>query len=240
MPDATSRVDIALIYPGLLGAYGDSGNATVLAKRLEWRGIAANTRTVEFTDAIPTSADIYVIGGTEDSSQLLAMRRLRDDDGWRAVANRDVPMLAVCAGLQVLGGTLRTTDGDTYQGAGMLDVDTAPGRTRAVGDVLAEMRHADTTTTLTGFENHIGRSTVGDAASPLATVLDGTGNDGSVEGVLQGRAIGTYLHGPVLARNPDLADLLLGWAVGETLAPLELSAVSALRAKRLGARATAS
>lgn len=234
-----SQVDIALVYPGLLGTYGDRGNATVLAKRLQWRGIPAEVHTVEFTDEIPTSADVYVLGGAEDSAQILAMDRLRASDAWRTVANRDVPVLAVCAGLQVLGGAFHSSDGKTYQGAGMLDVDTGPGRTRAVGELVTSARDLAGVEMLTGFENHLGRSTIGDAADPLGTVVDGIGNDESaagtrVEGVRQGKVIGTYLHGPALARNPALADLLLRWAVGEELAPLELDAVTALRRKYLG------
>lgn len=230
-----SRVDIALIYPGLLGTYGDSGNATVLAKRLQWRDVPARIHTVEFTDDIPTTADIYVIGGAEDSAQLLAMERLRGSDAWRTVANRDVPVFAVCAGLQVLGGSYRTADGTTHQGVGMLDVDTAQGRTRAVGEVVTETR-IDDVGRLTGFENHLGRSTVGASATPLGTVIEGTGNDDAVEGVSQGSIVGTYLHGPALARNPALADLLLGWALGEPPEPLDLPAVTELRTKYLGSR----
>lgn len=229
-----SQIDIALIYPGLLGTYGDRGNATVLAKRLQWRGIPAEVHTVEFTDAIPTAADIYVLGGAEDSAQILAMDRLRNSEAWAEVANRDVPVLAVCAGLQVLGGAFQTSDGKTYQGAGMLDVDTAPGRTRAVGELVTSPVDLDGVGMLTGFENHLGRSTLGQGAGPLGTVIDGIGNGDSVEGVRQGKVIGTYLHGPVLARNPALADVLLGWAVGEHLDPLELDAVTSLRRKYLG------
>lgn len=236
----SSQVDIALLYPGLLGTYGDRGNATVLAKRLQWRGIPAEVHTVEFTDEIPTSADIYVLGGAEDSAQILAMDRLRTSDAWRAVANRDVPVLAVCAGLQVLGGAFHASDGNTYQGAGMLDVDTAPGKTRAVGELVSSARDLDGVDMLTGFENHLGRSSLGADARPLGTVVDGIGNDDSLEGVRQGKVIGTYLHGPALARNPALADLLLSWAVGERLAPLELDAVTALRRKYLGKRSSLS
>ena len=231
-----SQVDIALIYPGLLGTYGDRGNATVLAKRLQWRDIPARVHTVEFEDDIPTSADVYVLGGAEDSAQILAMDRLRASTAWRAVANRDVPVLAVCAGLQVLGGEFRTSDGKTHQGVGMLDVDTAPGQQRAVGELVTAANGLDGVDLLTGFENHLGRSTVGASAQPLGRVLDGIGNNDAVEGVRQGKVLGTYLHGPALARNPALADLLLSWAVGTELAPLELDAVTNLRRKYLGRR----
>lgn len=231
-----SQVDVALIYPGLLGTYGDRGNATVLAKRLQWRDIPARVLTVEFTDEIPSSADVYVLGGAEDSAQILAMDRLRSSDAWRTVANRDVPVLAVCAGLQVLGGEFRTSDGNTHQGVGMLDVDTAPGQQRAVGELVTTARDLPGVGLLTGFENHLGRSTVGASAQPFGTVLEGIGNDDAVEGVRQGKVLGTYLHGPVLARNPELADLLLSWTVGDDLAPLELDAVTALRRKYLGRR----
>lgn len=236
MTSPDSRVDVALIYPGLLGTYGDRGNATVLQKRLSWRGIDARVVSVEVGEDIPESADIYVLGGGEDSAQILAMDRLRQSAGWRAVLNRDVPVLAVCAGLQILGGEFRTSDGKSYQGVGMLDIDTAPGQQRAVGEIQTSVRGLDGVELLTGFENHLGRSRVGSSAEPLATVLSGIGNDDTVEGVRQGKVLGTYLHGPVLARNPDLADLLLRWVVGTELAPLELDAVTALRRKYLGKR----
>jgi len=216
---------IVVLLPDVLGTYSDAGNAVVLAERARRREVAAEVHTVKITDSPPRTADIYLLGGGEDTAQLTAARwlvrhRMRDE-----LAEHRV-VLAVCAGLQLLGTAMTDRSGHTYDGAGVLDITTAAGARRAVGEVIATATE-QAIGTLTGFENHQGRTTLGPDARPLAFLERGVGNGvphagRAVEGVQAGSVIGTYLHGPVLARNPTLADHLLTLATGLDLPPLEL------------------
>ncbi|HET9061472.1 MAG TPA: hypothetical protein VFN61_16265 [Acidimicrobiales bacterium] len=231
-------IDIALLYPELLGTYGDSGNATILAQRLRWRGYESRVLTFNAAGTVPSTCDIYVIGGGEDLPQGLAASKLADGERplHRAV-DQGATVLAVCAGLQVLGESFVGPDGREQSGLGLLGVRTRrTSAPRAVGEVVAEpepLFRDQGLRTLTGFENHGGVTDLCDGTVPLARVRVGTGNlDGTVEGAVKGKVLGTYLHGPVLARNPTLADLLLSWVVGE-LAPFDDSETAALHSERL-------
>lgn len=225
---------IALVLPGLLGTYGDSGNATVLAKRLSWRDIPAELVIVRVGDAVPDSCDIYLLGGGEDLAQLGALARLRCEPGLRRAVSHGAVVFAVCASFQILGESFVGQDDVRHNGLGLFDVTSTPMPRRAVGELLVQPDPGLGLGTLTGFENHRGGTSLGPAATPLGAVTSGVGNgDDLVDGAIQGRMIGTYLHGPALARNPALADLLLGWATGTPLAPLELAEVDALRDARV-------
>ncbi len=215
-----SAVRIGLLLPDVLGTYSDRGNATVLAQRLRWREIAAEVLEIPASATPPTDCDVFVLGGGEDAAQAYAARWLTEHPGvLTALQTRQV--LAVCAGLQVLGHWMEGLDGHRITGAGILDVTTSPGRRRAVGEVLAECTEPGIAT-LTGFENHRGHTTLGPDTTPLSRVISGTGNGDGTDGVLTSTVVGTYLHGPVLARNPDLADFLLHRATGLALPPLEV------------------
>jgi CobQ-like glutamine amidotransferase family enzyme len=231
---ATSRVRIAVVLGDLLGTYGDTGNAEVLARRLSWRGIGCEVLAVDGATPVPESADIYLLGGGEDINQVRAAEWLRAHPGLQRAAGRGVPVLAVCAGLQILGRTFAGPNTITHTGLGLLDVETFRLPHRAIGEVIATPDPALDIDTLTGFENHRYGTRLGFAARPLATVVRGTGNGiDAAEGVIQGSVIGTYLHGPVLARNPGLADRLLGLAMARPLAPLPLAEVADLRRERM-------
>jgi CobQ-like glutamine amidotransferase family enzyme len=223
-------VRIALVFPSLLGTYGDGGNASVLAQRLRWRGFDADVIDVGVDDAVPEQADMYVLGGGEDAAQTLAVSRLSSGALARA-ADAAKPVFAVCAGFQILGETFVIGRGEVQRGLGLLDcrTDRLPGA-RAVGELLGDSDYG----VLTGYENHGGRTTLGPAARPLATVRDGVGNgDGhSTDGAVQGSIVATYMHGPALARNPRLADALLERVVGR-LEPLDDDEEEQLRAERL-------
>jgi CobQ-like glutamine amidotransferase family enzyme len=232
---------VAVVYPDLLGTYGDGGNGLILAKRAEWRGHEVALLQATSDQPLP-EADIYCLGGGEDGPQVRAAETLAADRTLtRAVADGAV-VLAVCAGFQIVGASFPGAEGEAHAGVGLLDITTVKGAgPRAVGEVVAELATdlgAPDLPALTGFENHGGRTTLGTEARPLARVSAGVGNgggDGS-EGALAGRVVGTYLHGPVLARNPALADLLLGWALDETeLGPLDDTEAAGLREERLGA-----
>jgi len=174
-------------------------------------------------EAIPSSCQIYVMGGGEDAPQALAARELRSGSALLDEVERGAAVLAVCAGLQVLGRRFTGEDGKAHEGLGLLDCEThRDDRPRRVGEVVVTPEPFLALPDLTGYENHGGVTTLGPSARPLGQVVVGNGNaggDGS-EGIVNGRVVGTYLHGPVLARNPALADHLLASVLGP-LAPLE-------------------
>jgi hypothetical protein len=228
-----STVRIGLVLPDVLGTYGDNGNAIVLLRRLEWRGVRATVVPITIDRAVPESLDVYLLGGGEDDAQQMAARRLATQTGLRRAAARGAPMLAVCAGLQLFGREFTAVDGGTERGLGLLDLVSTVGSSRAVGEVVSQPASEVLAEPLTGFENHQGRTTLGADVQPLAHVVRGVGNGGHTDGALHGRIVGTYLHGPVLARNPELADLLLTWVTGQPLAPLDLPALRTLRHDRL-------
>ncbi|QSB03907.1 type 1 glutamine amidotransferase [Natronoglycomyces albus] len=211
---STRFLRIVWLYPDLLSTYGDRGNLLVLAHRARNRGIEVEPVLVRSDQRIPSEADIYLIGGGEDGPQAGAAERLISDGGLNRAADAGKPILAICAGYQILGSSFYAS-GQSYPGAGILDLHSDRGETRAVGEVAGEADAHLPLGHITGFENHGGRTHLGEAVQPLARVTHGIGNDnGSTEGAWAGHVIGTYMHGPALARNPQLADLLLSWATG--------------------------
>lgn len=239
-----SKIGIALLYPDLLGTYGDGGNALVLQKRLAWRGIEAEIVMVDAGDAVPESCDIYLLGGGEDAPQVEAARALGTPGPLHRAVDRGAVLLAVCAGMQIVGHHFPGGDGKPVAGLGLLDCETIrTGEERAVGELLIDPDPGLGLSRLTGFENHGGRTRIGAESTSLGPVAAGVGNGDGTEGVVnrdlaKGRVLGTYLHGPALARNPRLADLLLGWVLGvdpSTLAPLDDHESDLLRADRFRA-----
>ncbi|MGA9872980.1 MAG: glutamine amidotransferase [Rhodococcus sp. (in: high G+C Gram-positive bacteria)] len=230
-----STVRIGLVLPDVMGTYGDNGNALILRQRLRMRDVDAEVVHITLTDPVPDSLDVYTLGGAEDSAQRLATRHLERYPGLQRAAERGAPVLAICAAIQVLGHWYETSSGERVDGISMFDVTTSPQQTRSIGEVVTEPALDGLTAKLTGFENHRGGTTLGPDAQALAKVTSGIGNgvgDGR-EGVVQGSVIGTYMHGPALARNPELADYLLEKAIGAPLPPLELPEVTQLRKERL-------
>ena len=234
MAERDSAVTVALLYPELLGTYGDGGNAVVLAQRLRWRGIGAEVITLRAGDTVPTSCDLYLMGGGEDGPQALAARELSESGALHTAVDAGAVVFGTCAGIQVLGHEFANPDGSSHPGLGLLDVRTVRGKgRRAVGELLVEPV-LDGLPTLTGYENHGAVTHLGPSVRPLGRVVHGLGNgggDGS-EGAVSGRILATYMHGPALARNPALADLLLSWVVGD-LPPLDDTEVADLRTERL-------
>ena len=229
-------VRIGLVLPDVMGTYGDGGNAVVLRQRLRLRGIPAEIVDVTLAGPVPDSLDLYTLGGAEDYAQRLATRHLLRHRGLQRAADRGAPVLAICAAIQVLGHWYETAAGERVDGVGLLDVTTSPQPERTIGEVVSTPLIEGLSEPLTGFENHRGGTVLGPDARPLAAVLTGAGNrlgDG-FDGAVQGSVVATYLHGPCLARNPELADLLLSRVVGP-LAPLELPEVEQLRHERLAA-----
>ena len=229
-------VRIGLVLPDVMGTYGDGGNAVVLRQRLRLRGIDAEIVEITLDDPVPSTLDMYTLGGAEDYAQRLATRHLIRYPGLQEAAAKGAPVLAICAAIQVLGHWYETSAGERVDGVGLLDLTTSPQPTRTIGEVVSDPLIDGMTEKLTGFENHRGGTVLGAVAKPLARVTKGAGNragDG-IDGAVQGSVIATYMHGPCLARNPQLADHLLSRVVGD-LPPLELPEVDLLRRERLAA-----
>jgi CobQ-like glutamine amidotransferase family enzyme len=213
-----SSVTIVNVFPGLLGTYGDGGNELALVHRLQARDIPVRLLRVTPGDPIPTTGDIYLLGGGEDRAQALATRLI--GESLAAAVTAGASVLGVCAGFQILGTAFTDSTGARHAGLGLLDVVTTPLPLRAVGDVVADCSISEVGR-LVGFENHRGGTRLGAGVLPLAHVTRGQGNgiSAGTDGAWSGRVLGTYLHGPVLALNPDLADYLLSLVVGE-LSPM--------------------
>jgi CobQ-like glutamine amidotransferase family enzyme len=229
VPDHT--VDIVLLYPELLGTYGDRGNALVLRRRCALRGIDARVLEVRARDAVPDSGDIYLVGGAEDAPQITGMELLRESGALHAAVGSGAVLFAVCAGFQIVGTELPGRDGKMIEGLGLVDARTVRAPKRLVGE-LAVQDDVLGTGWLVGFENHGGVTTPGQDAQPLGRRVPESGF--ATEGAVQGKVVGTYLHGPALARNPALADRLLEWVVGP-LEPLADEQADLLHAERLAA-----
>jgi len=230
-----SAVRVVVVHPDLLGTYGDGGNGLVLARRLQWRGFGVELVEAMSGSAVPASGDIYCLGGGEDGAQARAAAELADGNPLgRAVAG-GAAVLAVCAGFQVIGRRFPSAGGQLRDGLGLIDIDTQKGTgRRPVGELVVAPSPGLDLPELTGYENHGGLTMLGPGAEPLGRVEAGIGNgagDGT-EGAVVGRVVGTYMHGPVLARNPALADLILTSVVGP-MDPLDDSEAEALRAERL-------
>jgi len=234
--DGVSALRVVVVHPDLLGTYGDGGNGLVLLDRARWRGMRAELLMATSDAALPEGADIYCLGGGEDGPQVQSAQLLVEGALQRAV-DAGAAVLAVCAGYQVLGRSFPDAKGATREGVGLLDVATRKGPSRrAVGELLSEPLD-ERLGQLTGFENHAGVTSLGGGVRPLGRVVSGIGNGAGdrTEGAVSGRVVGTYMHGPVLARNPSLADLLLEMVTGTDLSALEDEEEEALRTERLNA-----
>ena len=222
-----STIDIALLFPNLLGTYGDGGNAVILAKRLAWRGFDARVLTIDAGEPVPESCAIYLLGGGEDGPQTEAARELGTPGPLHRAVDRGAVLFAVCAGMQIVGHHFPDSSGQPVPGLGLLDCETVKtDEARAVGELLVDPEPSLAAIgRLTGFENHGGRTRLGPEAAAIGPVAAGVGNGSGTEGVrnadlARGKVLGTYLHGPALARNPGLADLLISWALEIPMADL--------------------
>jgi CobQ-like glutamine amidotransferase family enzyme len=247
------KLVVAHLYADYLNIYADRGNMAVLERRAAWRGIALDYRTTSLGEAIdPDAADLYYVGGGQDREQALIAPDLAAKGSAlvEAVA-AGAALLAVCGGYQLLGRFYRDRSGAELPGVGFFPLHTIAGEKRMIGDVLLECDFVPgERRTLAGFENHAGRTFLEKGAEPLGRVVAGFGNNGEdgFEGCRVGRAVGTYLHGPLLPRNPWLADWLIAQALARRAAePPELEPlpedfeahahrVSAERARARGGR----
>jgi lipid II isoglutaminyl synthase (glutamine-hydrolysing) len=248
------KVRIGHLYPEYLNIYADRGNIAVFERRAAWRGIELTVDAIGVGDPVePGAHDLYYVGGGQDREQALIAPDLAEKGKAldEAIAG-GAALLAVCGGYQLLGAFYRDVSGADQPGAGVLPLYTVAGETRMIGDCLIESElDPGIQRTLAGFENHAGRTYLEEGAEPLGRVIAGFGNDGEsgYEGCRVGRAVGTYLHGPLLPRNPWLADWLLAQALAHSsrgeppeLDPLadeleeQAHAVSSRRARDRGGR----
>jgi CobQ-like glutamine amidotransferase family enzyme len=232
------RVEVVLVYQSLLGIYGDRGNATVLLRRLAWRGYDPVLTIVEPGDPLPENGDVYLLGGGEDAAQISAVNALRRDGTIYRAVDRGAAVFAVCAGYQILGKSFTVGDNDAVtDGLGLLDVTTTRGPVRAVGELLGRwVGHDGEEQWITGFENHGGYTRLGPDAKPVTAVEVGVGNCGDgTDGAQSGTVLAIYPHGPALARNPALADHVLELALKTQLPKLERPEISELRRQRIAA-----
>lgn len=207
------EITIAHLYPDLLNLYGDRGNIITLERRLKARGITANTVSYELSDKIDFSGtDIVFVGGGSDREQQLVCGRMCEmKNELKSYAEDGGTIVAVCGGYQLLGDYYQL-ENEKIPGTGLLDIYTEQGKGRLIGNVVLESEYVSST--IVGFENHGGRTYIG-SHTPLGKVLYGNGNDdkSGYEGVVYKNVVATYLHGPLLPKNPILADKILKNAV---------------------------
>jgi CobQ-like glutamine amidotransferase family enzyme len=210
-------VRLTHLYPAQINTYGDRGNISVFRRRLAWRGLRLTVTEIGPGDIIePDAHDLVYLGGGQDRDQRIVAHDLTAKAAaLRSAAADGVAFLWVCGGIQLAGAGYTDGAGTRLPGVGLLDLDTEAGPTRLIGDLVVEADLDGRSKVIVGYENHGGRTQLGPDARPLGKVLVGHGNDGEsgYEGAVQQRVVGTYLHGPLLPKNPWLADILLGWAL---------------------------
>jgi CobQ-like glutamine amidotransferase family enzyme len=248
------NIRVGHLYPDYLNIYADRGNMAVIERRAAARGLELEVTAIGLGEPLrPGDHDLLYVGGGQDREQALIAKDIAaKGEALRDAVAGGAAALAVCGGYQLFGRFYRDRYGGELPGAGVLPLETYAGERRMIGDVLLECElEPGVRQTLAGFENHAGRTILDERAEPLGRVVAGFGNDGEsgCEGCRVGRAIGTYLHGPLLPRNPWLADWLLAQAVAHRTSeeppvfePLDDSleaqahAVSAARARSRGGK----
>jgi CobQ-like glutamine amidotransferase family enzyme len=217
---------VCSLYPELMNIYADRGNIAVLRARCEWRGIGFELAASSLREPLdPDAHDLFYIGGGQDRDQEAVARDMVDTKraALHEAVGRDAVILAVCGGYQLLGSGYQL-GGEELPGVGLVDLRTVrEDGPRLIGNCAIEADLGTGPRTIAGFENHGGRTYLGDGERPLGRVLEGKGNNGrdGSEGVHRGNVIGTYLHGPLLPKNVWLADRLIELALGIALEPLD-------------------
>ena len=221
------KLTIGWLYPELMSTYGDRGNIIVLQKRCEWRGIKTEVLRLDlhFNPNQLKQCDLIFMGGAQDrQQQIVSEDLLRKKGDFKDIIENGVPGLYICGAYQFLGRYYKEADGTEINGLGILDLYTVnPGQnvSRLIGNVATKLERSfdfaqdDNDRVIIGFENHGGRTYLGKNLKPLGKVLKGFGNNGEdgTEGAIYKNSFGTYLHGPILPKNPKLADLLIKFAL---------------------------
>ena len=212
------KLNICHLYPDVLNLYGDTGNILCLKKRLEWRGIDTEITQLPIgANADFTQFDLFFIGGGQDFEQEVLLADLhcgKDKEILSAIDDEKV-FLCICGGYQMMGQYYKTHTGEQYDFIGALDLHTIGSDVRMIGNYMFRCDDNSGGTTVVGFENHSGKTYLGDDVSPLGTLITGYGNNGEdgTEGARYKNVFGGYCHGPILPKNPEFADLLLQTAL---------------------------
>ncbi len=204
------KLVIGWLYGAKMNIYGDRGNVLALRKRAEWRGIEVDVREIGMGDSIPDDIDIFFWGGGQDQEQVAVAKDIAGAKGEaiKTAIENGAAMLSICGGYQLLGHGYQPHQGEFLPGIGLFDASSVAGEERFIGNVVIE---SETFGTLVGFENHSGLTTLKGEAQPLGKVKFGNGNNGvdGTEGTVYKNAIGCYLHGALLPKNPHLTDWLI-------------------------------
>jgi len=225
MKNNNFKLTIGWLYPQLMSTYGDRGNIIVLQKRCEWRGIETEIIHIDQTtnEQKLKTIDLLFGGGAQDREQEIVIKDLQKKKNIiKKQIENDMPALFVCGAPQLMGLYYEPAEGKRIEGLSIFDMYTkhpGPKDDRLIGNVIAKIQTSNLSSTynltsdtyLVGFENHGGRTYLGKNTKPFAKVLKGFGNNGKdgMEGVVYKNAIGSYLHGPLLPKNPQIADWLI-------------------------------
>jgi CobQ-like glutamine amidotransferase family enzyme len=217
------HLTIGWLYPTKMNIYGDRGNVIALAQRARWRGIPAEVKEIGIGVAIPDGVDVFFFGGGQDQEQVAVSADLMGAKGevLKAAVEAGAAILAVCGGYQLLGHEYRPHAGEPLPGIGLFDLTTVAGPERFIGNVVVDSQWGE----LVGFENHSGLTYLGPTTQPMGRVRIGRGNNGrdGTEGAIFKHAVGCYLHGSLLPKNPRLADWLIAAGLGRDRGPVALS-----------------
>jgi lipid II isoglutaminyl synthase (glutamine-hydrolysing) len=208
------NVRIGYLYPDLMNIYGDHGNVLTLARRCRWRGIAVDVEELNPGDPVPPGRhDIFFMGGGQDREQVMVARDLLEVKGEsiKREIEDGAAALVICGAYQLFGRFYRPFEGEELPGIGVFDAHTVAGRKRCIGNVVAKSALGGKAGLVVGFENHSGKTYLGEGCAPLGMVTVGYGNNAEdrTEGALYLGAVGTYLHGSLLPKNPGVADFLI-------------------------------
>lgn len=207
------KVKIVHLYPKEMNIYGDNGNVLVLSKRLQWMGYETEIIGVGIGDKLPKDSSIIVGGGGQDAGQSDIADDLKSKKNiLQTMANEGVPMLMICGMYQMFGNYFKTNEGNEIPGLGIMNINTIAGQERIIGNIVIESEWGD----IVGYENHSGKTFLGDGVKPLGSSVLGQGNNGqdNTEGAVFNNVFGSYLHGPVLSKNTNFTNHLIKIVVG--------------------------
>ncbi|HRJ91188.1 MAG TPA: glutamine amidotransferase [Candidatus Saccharibacteria bacterium] len=231
-------ISVLQLYPRDMNIYGDWGNVLTIVRRLEWHGYTPELLTYNQGDAFPEHVDLVLGGGGQDAGQ----SKIQDDllkigPKLHELAEADVPMLVICGLYQLFGKFFKTSTGEIIKGIELLDLETYAGSERLIGNIVTQ---SDDFGDIVGYENHSGQTFLADGVKAFGTVVRGAGNSGkdATEGARYKNVIGSYLHGSLLPKNPQVADWLITQAVRRKYGDFEPNVINdtfALKARGIAA-----